>query len=64
MGDTLYGGGHTPFEKHNAPLLDGQMLHAAYLILRHPRTGEEMRFESPMPENFAAMLEKLRQIGE
>ena len=60
MGDLLYGGGHTTFEKHNAPLLDGQMLHAAALILRHPRTGEEMRFESPLPDNFEAVLSKLR----
>ena len=60
MGDTLYGGGKTVFEKHNAPLLDGQMLHAAALILRHPRTGEEMRFEAPLPERFDAILGKLR----
>lgn len=60
MGDTLYGGGHTAFEKHNAPLIDGQMLHAFALILRHPRTGEEMRFETPLEENFEAVLEKLR----
>ena len=61
MGDTVYGGGHTVFEKHNAPLIDGQMLHAAALILRHPRTGESMRFESPLPESFEAILTKLRK---
>ena len=60
MGDELYGGGRTTFEKHNAPLIDGQMLHATALILKHPRTGEEMRFEVPLPENFEAMLAKLR----
>ena len=60
MGDELYGGGRTAFEKHNAPLLDGQALHAAALILRHPRTGETLRFESPLPENFRLVLEKLR----
>ena len=63
MGDTVYGGGHTAFEKHNAPLIDGQMLHATALILTHPRTGETMRFETPLPENFEAMLEKLRRMG-
>lgn len=62
MGDTTYGGGHTAFEKKNAALIDGQMLHAYALILRHPRTGELMRFETPLPENFVAMLEKLRKI--
>ena len=60
MGDTLYGGGHTAFERHHPALLEGQMLHAAALILRHPRTGEEMRFETPLPENFEAALAILR----
>lgn len=61
VGDTVYGGGHTAFEKHNAPLIDGQMLHAYALVLRHPRTGEEMRFETPLGENFEAILDKLRK---
>ncbi len=61
-GDTVYGGGRTPFEKHNAGLLDGQALHAVALILRHPRTGELMRFESPLPGGFAAVLDKLRKL--
>ncbi len=60
MGDALYGGGKTAFEKQNARLIPGQMLHAEALILRHPRTGEEMRFEAPLPENFRTLLEKLR----
>ena len=60
MGDELYGGGRTAFEKQNARLIPGQMLHAGALVLRHPRTGEEMRFEAPLPENFTAVLGKLR----
>lgn len=60
MGDALYGGGRTPFEKHNAPLLQGQCLHAAALILIHPATGETMRFECPLPENFNTLISKLR----
>ena len=61
MGDDLYGGGHTTFEKHNAPLLRGQCLHAAALILTHPATGETMRFEAPLPENFTAIVDKLKK---
>ncbi len=61
-GDTVYGGGRTPFEKHNAPLLDGQALHATALILRHPVTGEAMRFETPLPDGFEKVLEKLRKL--
>lgn len=62
MGDTVYGGGHTAFEKHNASLINGQMLHATALILRHPVTGEEMRFETELPANFAEMLQRLRRL--
>lgn len=64
MGDTLYGGGGTKFEKQNAALIAGQMLHAVALILKHPVSGEEMRFESPLPENFTIILEKLRRISD
>ena len=63
MGDELYGGGHTTFEKHNAPLIDGQMLHATALILTHPVTGEKMRIEADLPENFPVVLEKLRRMN-
>ncbi len=61
-GDTVYGGGRTPFEKHNAALLDGQALHAVALILRHPRTGEAMRFETPLPDGFETVLDKLKKL--
>ena len=61
-GDTVYGGGRTPFEKHNAPLLDRQALHATALILRHPATGEAMRFETPLPDGFEKVLDKLRKL--
>ncbi|WP_283579639.1 RluA family pseudouridine synthase [Ligilactobacillus aviarius] len=38
---------------------NGQFLHAALLGFKHPRTGEEMVFEAPLPENFQKMLDKL-----
>ena len=60
MGDTLYGGGRTVFEKHMAPYLTGQMLHAAALVLKHPATGEPLRFEAPLPADFEAVLGRLR----
>ncbi len=63
MGDTVYGGGHTQFERHNSALLDGQMLHAYALNFTHPRSGESLRFESPLPLNFTETLEKLRKIS-
>lgn len=38
---------------------NGQFLHAALLGFKHPRTGKEMVFEAPLPENFQKMLDKL-----
>ncbi len=61
MGDTVYGGGNTKFEKQNAALLEGQALHAYRLTLTHPKTNEKMTFESPLPEYFEKLLEKLKR---
>ena len=60
LGDTVYGGGRTPFEKDNAGILRGQCLHAKTIAFIHPETGELMRFDSPLPEYFTKMLCKLR----
>lgn len=35
-------------------------LHAATLGFNHPATGTHMRFESPLPPDFVALLERLR----
>lgn len=61
LGDTLYGGEGTRFGKALGGLLRGQMLHAKELKLIHPRTGEEMRFECELPEDFEKVLERLRR---
>ncbi len=60
LGDTVYGGGRTPFEKANEKLLNGQCLHARTISFIHPKTGELMRFESPLPDYFETILGKLR----
>ncbi|WP_418992887.1 RluA family pseudouridine synthase [Alistipes sp.] len=39
-------------------LLPRQALHAASLGFEHPATRREMRFESPLPADFRALLEK------
>ena len=62
LGDTVYGGGGTKFEKQQGSLLVGQTLHAYRLTLTHPRTGEVMTFASPLPAYFETVLEKLRKI--
>ena len=52
-GDPVYAG-------RKAGLLDRQALHAWKLAFRHPASGELVRFESPMPEDFRALLKRLR----
>ena len=42
--------------------LSGQLLHARKLELTHPRTGERMIFEAPLPEYFTAVLAKLKKM--
>src|SRR5690606_39549486 len=41
-------------------LLPRQALHAKSLGFVHPRTKEEMYFETPLPSDFEAILEKWR----
>ena len=38
-----------------------QALHADQLSFRHPRTGKEMRFEIPLPDDMAELLKLLRE---
>ena len=52
VGDPLYG-------PRKVIGKNGQFLHAALLGFKHPRTGKEMIFEAPLPENFQKMLDKL-----
>jgi 23S rRNA pseudouridine1911/1915/1917 synthase len=41
-------------------LLPGQALHAKTLGFKHPKTGEDMSFDSELPENFKLLIEKWR----
>lgn len=47
----------------NPVVLDRQPLHAAELVLRHPRTGEEMRFVAPVPPDLLEVLRLLREAA-
>lgn len=40
-----------------------QFLHAAELRFRHPRTGAELRFEAPLPDDLAAVAEWARETS-
>jgi 23S rRNA pseudouridine1911/1915/1917 synthase len=39
-----------------------QMLHAWRLVCRHPVTGEQQLFESPLPADMSRLLDALRQL--
>jgi 23S rRNA pseudouridine1911/1915/1917 synthase len=52
LGDKLYGG-------KRAGDFPRQMLHAWKLAFRHPRTGEEMSFEAPVPSDFATAMHQI-----
>ncbi len=56
VGDPVYG------TKKQKFALNGQLLHAWQLQLIHPKTGEEMLFEAPLPEYFKDVLSKLSEI--
>jgi len=53
LGDSLYGNQKSSFH------LDGQTLHAMVLGLHHPRTGQYLEFEAPLPDYFTNLLTKM-----
>ncbi len=53
LGDRQYGGGGAGTPKRQA-------LHAARLSFLHPRTGEPLTFEAPLPPDLAALRDRLR----
>ena len=61
IGDEVYGGGKTIFERNNKSLLNGQILHAKVLSFPHPRTKEMVTFECDLPHNFKCLLDRLRK---
>lgn len=55
LGDEVYGSLKQPFKTQ------GQVLHAKVFGFIHPSTGEYMEFETPLPEYFKELLDKLRK---
>jgi 23S rRNA pseudouridine1911/1915/1917 synthase len=52
VGDAVYG--------KSSPLIGRQFLHAWKLAFRMPLSGREVEFESPLPVDLRAALDKLR----
>lgn len=66
VGDPLYGG-RLRLPPHASPVLieslqrfRRQALHAVRLGLKHPATGQAMVWETGLPEDFASLLDQLR----
>ena len=57
VGDPVYGSKKQKFH------LAGQLRHACRLELTHPRTGERMSFEAPLPAYFTDVLSRLERGG-
>lgn len=57
IGDPVYGSCRRPEIKRQA-------LHAALVSFKHPRSGETMRFTSPLPEDFKILLTALKKHRE
>ena len=67
LGDPVYSGRPKPIRHSSPELIDAmqnfkrQALHAIKLQLTHPITGEDMRWQAPVPEDMVKMSELLRQ---
>ena len=55
LGDTIYSNRKSPFK------LEGQVLHAMTIGFVHPKTGNYVEFEAPLPEYFEKLLTILRK---
>ena len=53
LGDAVYGPARCPYK------LQGQTLHAKTIGIIHPRTGEYLEVNAPLPEYFSDLLDKL-----
>lgn len=67
MGDAVYGphfktkaGRLGPESQAALTALDRQALHAYLLVLEHPKTGEILHWETPLPEDLVLLQQKLR----
>jgi 23S rRNA pseudouridine1911/1915/1917 synthase len=67
LGDATYGGGISRLAGHPGltglkGLVHRQLLHAWRLGITHPRTGEPLTWEAPLPEDFQIVVDYLKNI--
>jgi 23S rRNA pseudouridine1911/1915/1917 synthase len=70
VGDNMYGGGpiyRSQLEGRpnvaEGPIITRQALHAYQIEFQHPRTLKPMLLAAPLPPDFVAALEALRELG-
>jgi 23S rRNA pseudouridine1911/1915/1917 synthase len=64
VGDTMYGApSKLRLGAGQEKTLERNFLHAAAIRFRHPRTGEEMPFEAPLPTELESFLRRLEAIA-
>jgi len=68
LGDPAYGGGVSRLAGRPGlfglkPLVPRQLLHAWRLGITHPRTGEPLTWETPLPEDFQAVVDFLEELS-
>jgi 23S rRNA pseudouridine1911/1915/1917 synthase len=68
LGDATYGGGVSRLSGHPRltslkPLVLRQLLHAWKLSVTHPRSGERMSWEAPLPEDFQGVVVYLEDMN-
>jgi 23S rRNA pseudouridine1911/1915/1917 synthase len=68
VGDATYGGKKRVRSVQNSLVrarlkqVKRQMLHARRLVFKHPATGGELDLSAPLPEDFASLLDFLKQF--
>jgi tRNA pseudouridine65 synthase len=61
LGDTTHGKGRLNAFFRERYGLDRLFLHLQRVVIRHPRTGDRIALEDPLPDELAAVLGRLRQ---
>ena len=56
VGDALYGSKKAPYKE--------QLLHAESLAFKHPRSGEMLKVQAPLPAYFEEALKNLREKAQ
>lgn len=60
LGDAVYGWKPDP---RLTPPPERVMLHAAHLVVKHPVTGKVLDLRAPLPDDFEALMKRMRKLA-